>query len=305
MSASSDNAAPPLRVLVTGAAGQVGRALLEAAPAAGVTAVGFDRTTLDVTDFFAVRRAVKAHAPDVVINASAYTAVDRAQTEVGEAFAVNREGPRLLAAVCLGAGVPLVHVSTDYVFDGTREGPYTEDAITAPPSIYGMSKMAGEMAVREGLPGAHLIVRTAWVFSATGQNFVRTMLRLARERAVLRVVADQHGSPTAADDLAAALLVMARRLVADPSVSGTYHWAGAPPTTWHGLAEAVVAAARTHGPVAVHTVEPITTADYPTPAPRPANSVLATAKAEAVFGLTPPDWRSAVARVVARLLAEG
>jgi dTDP-4-dehydrorhamnose reductase len=292
-------------LLVFGAAGQLGRALFTLAPAEGIDTVGLDRRDVDVTDIAAVRRAVEGHRPDAVINAAAYTAVDRAEQEPDLAHAVNHDGARHLAEACAAAGVPLVHVSTDYVFDGLGEGPYAEDAPTGPTGVYGRSKLAGELAVRRALPGAHLIVRTAWVFSATGHNFVRTMLRLARERETLRVVADQYGSPTAADDLAAALLAMARRLLADPSVAGTYHWAGTPPTTWHGLAEAVVEEARRHGPVAAHTVEPIPTSAYPTPAARPANSVLDTTKAERVFGIAPPDWRAAVARVVERLWKEG
>ena len=290
-----------MKTLVLGAGGQVGRALLEAAAAVGLDAVGLDRAALDLTDAAAVRRAVEAHAPAVVVNAAAYTAVDRAESEPERAFAVNRDGAAHVAAACAAAGIPLVHVSTDYVFDGTKGVPYVEDDAANPLGVYGRSKWEGEEAVRAALPGRHLVVRTAWVFSATGHNFVRTMLRLARERDALRVVADQHGCPTAADDLAAALLAMARSLVADPACSGTYHWAGAPSTTWHGLAEAVVEEARRHGPVATRTVEPIPTSAYPTPAARPPSTALDCARAARVFGLTRPEWRPAVARVVAQL----
>jgi len=286
-------------LLVTGANGQVGHALAAMA-SADLEIVALGRARLDVTDADAVRRLVEAHAPDAVVNAAAYTAVDRAEGEPDLAFAVNRDGPAHLAGACAEAGIPLLHVSTDYVFDGAKEGPYTEDDPVAPLGVYGRSKWEGEEAVRERLD-RHVILRTAWVFSDHGHNFVKTMLRLAREREVLRVVADQHGGPTAASDIADALVAVARQVVAAPGRWGTYHVAGRPATTWHGFAEAIVEEARRHGPVAVRAVEPIPTAAYPTPARRPAHSVLDTAKITAAFGVEAPDWRPALARVVARL----
>ena len=291
-------------MLVTGASGQVGRALVAAAPAAGVEVVGLDRAALDVTDADAVRQALALHRPDAVLNAAAYTAVDHAEAEPAQAFALNRDGAAHVARACAEAGAWLVHLSTDYVFDGEGTAPYREDDPVSPLGVYGRSKAAGEAAVRDALPGRHLVVRTSWVFSATGQNFVRTMLRLARERDALHVVADQQGCPTPADDLARDIFTMLQAAVARPDLTGTYHWAGTPPTSWHGLAEAVVDQARRHGPVAVRRVEPIATEAFPTPARRPAWSVLDTAKATSVFGLAPPDWRPALARVV-RALAEG
>ncbi len=291
------------KVLVFGAGGQLGRALLAARPVQ-TEVVGLGRERGDVTDTAAVRTALKEHAPAAVINAAAYTAVDRAESEPDRAFAVNRDGPANLAAACAGAGVPLVHVSTDYVFDGSKPGPYTEDDAPNPAGVYGASKLAGEAAVATALPGEHLIVRTAWVFSQHGHNFVRTMWRLARERDVLRVVADQHGCPTAADDLAGALLVMTDALLENRGVAGLYHWAGTPAVTWHGFAQAIIEEARRRGAVATTYVEAIITADYPTPAARPPNAVLDTSKAQRTFGLEPPDWRAGLARVADQLAGD-
>jgi len=288
-------------LLVFGTGGQLGRSLLEAAARAGTPVTGLDRREADVTDAAALDRLLAAHAPVVVVNAAAYTAVDRAEAEPNLAFAINRDGAGNVARACSRAGVPLVHVSTDYVFDGRRAGAYAEDHPAAPAGVYGASKLAGEDAVREILPGAHLVVRTAWVFSALGSNFVRTIWRAARERDILRVVADQRGSPTPADDLADALVTMAVRLARDAGVAGLYHWAGAPPATWYDVACEVVEQARRHGPVATRAVEAITTAEYPTAAARPPNAVLDTRRAQGVFGLTPPDWRAGVERAVARL----
>lgn len=288
-----------MHLLVTGANGQVGHALAGmVAPDLVITAL--DRAGLDITDRDAVLRAVRVQHPDVVVNAAAYTAVDQAEREPERAFAVNRDGPAHLAEACEEVGIPLLHLSTDYVFDGTKGGAYTEEDPVAPLGVYGQSKWAGEEAVRAQTE-RHVILRTAWVFSDHGANFVKTMLRLGREREMLRVVADQHGGPTAAADIAAALLAIARQVTADPGRWGTYHFAGQPPTTWYGFAAAIFEEARRYGPLAVHAVTPITTAEYPTPAQRPANSVLATDRIEAAFGASAPDWRASLARTVARL----
>jgi dTDP-4-dehydrorhamnose reductase len=291
-----------MNLLVTGASGQLGRALAEAEE--GVNLVALDRTGLDVTDAEAVRRAVEAHAPDAVVNAAAYTAVDRAEAEPARAFAINRDGPKNLAAACAEGQIPLLHVSTDYVFDGTKGAPYVEDDAPNPLGVYGRSKWEGEEAVRER-QDRHVIVRTAWVFGPHGHNFVRTILRLAGERETLRVVADQRGCPTAASDLAVALLRIARAVVEEPGRWGTYHLAGQPPTTWHGFAEAVVEEARRWRPLAVREVVPLRTDAYPAVAPRPAEVVLDGGKIERAFGIEAPSWRPALARVVARLCEEG
>ncbi len=302
-----------MKLLVTGAGGQVGRALLRAADAFEGDLVGLRRDDLDVTDRDAVLRAVERHAPEVIVNAAAYTAVDRAEAEPEAAFAVNRDGPAHLAAACAEAGIPLVHFSTDYVFDGTKGTPYVETDPVTPLGVYGQSKWTGEEAVRERL-GRHVILRTSWVFSAHGHNFVKTILRLSREREVLRVVADQYGNPTAAADIARAALHIAKRAVAEPDVPpdqvrgrlwGTVHGAGTPATTWHGLAEAVIAEARRHGPVLAERIEPVPTSAYPTAARRPPDARLDTARLTEVWGLEPPPWREAVREVVAELAGRG
>jgi dTDP-4-dehydrorhamnose reductase len=289
------------RLLILGAGGQVGRALLQAAARAGREAVATTREDLDVTDPRSVAAALDRHRPTVVINAAAYTAVDRAESEAAKAFAVNRDGAAVVSAGCERAGVQLLHLSTDYVFDGTKSTAYDERDAPNPVGVYGRSKLAGEESVRSTLPDGHLIVRTAWVFSAWGNNFLRTIWRLIHEREEIRVVDDQLGCPTPADALASDLLRMAGSLEAGACDPGTYHWAGRPAVTWHRFAEAIVTEARKRGAIATRAVHAITTADYPTPAPRPANSVLDTSKARAAFGLTEPNWPEGLERAAARL----
>ncbi|MEM0963581.1 MAG: dTDP-4-dehydrorhamnose reductase [Bacteroidota bacterium] len=286
-----------MRVLVTGASGQVGRAILRLAPALGVDAVGLARADLDITDAVAVRQSVGSVQPDAVVNAAAYTAVDRAESAPDLAFAVNRDGARNVAEAARQRGVPVVQISTDYVFDGTQPTPYKTDDPTAPLGVYGASKEAGERAVRDTTPD-HMILRTAWVFSEHDGNFVTTMLRLASERDRLRVVADQWGHPTAADDVARAALAAATKAL--DGLSGTVHAAGAPLATWHDLAVATVEeAARVAGKAPI-PVDPISTAEYPTPARRPARVELDMASSLARFGLAPFDWRTSLAEVVRR-----
>ncbi|PWC35721.1 dTDP-4-dehydrorhamnose reductase [Azospirillum sp. TSO22-1] len=290
-----------MRMLVFGHDGQVAHALRTmAAPDLTVTALG--RAGADITDADAVRRAVEAARPDVAVNTAAYTAVDRAETEAEQAFAVNRDGAGHIAAACAAAGVPLIHYSTDYVFDGAKDGPWREDDPIAPLGVYGASKAAGEAAVRAAGP-RHVILRTAWVFGAHGNNFVRTMLRLGAERERLGIVADQRGCPTAAADLASAAVAVARHVLATGEGWGTYHCCGAPPTTWHGFAEAIFEERRRATGLAPPRLDAIATADYPTPARRPANSVLDTARFAARFGLPAPAWRDALGGVVRQLLA--
>ena len=261
----------------------------------------FDRAAADITRREAVAAALDAAHPDLVVNLAAYTAVDRAESEPAAAHAVNCAGAANVAAACARRGTPLIHLSTDYVFDGDKRGAYVEDDSVNPLGVYGRTKEAGERAVREALP-RHVILRTSWVYGAFGQNFVKTMLRLGAERPVLRVVADQHGSPTAAADIAAALVAITARLGEPDPPWGTYHFAGGGGvTTWHGFAEAIFAlAAPRLGPMP--RVEAIATADYPTAARRPANSVLDCAKIARAFGVAAPPWRESLARVVAELV---
>ncbi len=287
-----------MNILVTGAGGQLGRELaLRLAPD---EAVCLPRAALDLTDAPAVQATLARLRPRVVINAAAYTAVDRAEAEPDRAFAANRDAPATLARACAGIGAALLHVSTDYVFNGESRRPWREDDATAPINVYGASKLAGEQAVQDALP-RHLIVRTAWLFGAHGPNFVRTALRLARERGALRVVSDQTGSPTWAGHLAETLIALARRIAAGEALAfGVYHHAGAPAVSWHGFAEAIVHAAVTQGllPAPV-PVTPITTDEFPTPARRPAWSMLDGARMAATFGLAPPDWRGGLDQTLA------
>src|SRR5437763_8689473 len=288
-----------MKLLVLGSAGQIGHELCRFAWPADYRVAGFDRAEVDITDQGAVTAAVDRERPDIVINAAAYTAVDRAESEPDAAWAGNCAGAGYLAAACHANGIPLIHISTDYVFDGSKKGPYREDDPVNPLGVYGHSKEAGDRAVREAL-AEHVILRTAWVYSAHGHNFVKTMLRVAAERPVLRVVADQIGSPTSAADIAGAIARIVRRLAAGERHWGTYHFAGGGAVTWHGFAEAIFElAAQWDGTPPV--VEAITTADYPTPARRPANSVLDCSRIGDVFGIVPRSWREALAEVIREL----
>jgi dTDP-4-dehydrorhamnose reductase len=282
-----------MRIIVIGAQGQVGWELTRRAFALGHEALAWDVAELDITDAAAVDRAVTAGGAEVVINAAAYTAVDKAEQEPDLAFAVNRQGPAYLAAACARLGVPLLHISTDYVYDGAKIDPYVETDPTTPLGVYGQSKLEGDEAVRQRLP-RHLLLRVSWVFGIHGHNFVKTILRLAREREELRVVADQRGCPTFAGDIADVLLELAGRTAElDANAAwGTYHYCGEPATTWHGFASAIVQMARAREPLPLKTVTAITTVDYPTPAARPANSVLDCAKLADRFGIRPRPWRA-------------
>lgn len=279
-----------MMILVTGAGGQVGRELVMRAGQR--TLVGLDRSQLDITDADAVAAALSTHRVELVINAAAWTAVDRAESEPDAAWRVNCDGPATLAAVCAAAAVPLLHISTDYVFDGRSARPYDETSTVAPLGVYGRSKWAGEQAIRETLPERHVILRVAWVFGAHGGNFVRTMLRLGRERETLSVVADQYGAPTHAGAIAAALLSIADRYGAQATLPwGTYHLSGTPVTTWHGFAESIFAEACAAGLLArAPLVHPIPTAAYPLPAARPAHSALDCTLIRTRFGIEPMPW---------------
>ena len=289
-----------MKILIVGGSGQVGREFAGLVLPAGTETEMPGRRALDISDRSRVAAAIAGGGWSAVINAAAWTAVDRAETNVADAFAANALGPAILAEATRAAGIPLVHVSTDYVFDGRKAGPYVEDDPRNPLGVYGASKLAGEEAVRTGNP-RHLIVRTSWVFGRHGANFVKTMLRLAAERPQLRVVDDQRGSPTSAKDLAEALLAMTVRLVgSDADLSGTYHFANAGEATWCSFAREIVRLGAERGGRRPEVV-PITTAEYPTPAKRPANSRLSTAKLQERFGIVPRRWEPALAEVVEAL----
>jgi dTDP-4-dehydrorhamnose reductase len=288
-------------ILVTGGSGQVGLELQRLQLPSGVVLHAPGRAELDLESAPAIAQAVAARPWAAVINAAAYTAVDRAESDVVAAWRLNALAPAALAQATAAAGIPLVHVSTDFVFDGAKEAPYVEDDAVGPLGVYGASKEGGEQAVRTANP-RHVIARTAWVVSPHRANFLKTMLRLGAERPVLRVVADQRGCPTSAADLAAALLAIALRLARDPDApTGTFHVVNDGEATWHALAEAIFAeAARRGRPRPV--VEAIGTADYPTPARRPANSRLCCAKLGAAYGLKLRPWQPAIGGILDELL---
>jgi dTDP-4-dehydrorhamnose reductase len=294
----------PLHILVTGGAGQVGRELLVAEWPDHVVLHAPPRSELDLGDADSVRAAFDRTPFAAVINSAAWTAVDKAETDVAAAFSANAIGPALLAEATRQAGIPLIQVSTDYVFDGAKSAPYVETDAVAPLGVYGASKLAGEFAVLSGNPRS-LVLRTAWVHSAHRANFVKTMLRLAAERPLVRVVDDQHGCPTSARDIAAVLRTIALRMIVDPNApTGVYHFVNAGQTTWAALAREIFAlSAKMGGPSA--EVKRITTAEYPTPARRPANSRLSTEKLSRDYGVQPRPWQSAVADIVAELQPQG
>ncbi|EAR52126.1 dTDP-4-dehydrorhamnose reductase [Oceanicola granulosus HTCC2516] len=233
-----------------------------------------------------VRRTLDTFRPDALINAAAWTAVDAAETEEPAAHALNAEAPAALARLAAEAGLPIVHISTDYVFNGADDAPYATDATTAPLGVYGRTKLLGEQGVAMAAnPAGWAVLRSSWVFSAHGANFVKTMLRLGTERDELRVVADQAGGPTPADAIARACATIAEALAADPGKSGIYHFSGTPDTSWAGFAREIMARAGLDC-----RIEEIPSADYPTPAPRPLNSRLDCRTTEAAFDLARPDW---------------
>ena len=297
---------PAPRVLVAGREGQLARALVPVFAAAGWRVAAKGRAEgLDLAGpAAAIVEAVRAEAPDLVVNAAAYTAVDRAESEPATAMAVNRDGAAALAAAAAAVGAPVLHVSTDYVFDGAKGEPYAEGDAPAPTGAYGRSKLEGEAAVAAANPRS-LLLRTSWVCSATGHNFLRTMLRLAAEgREEVSVVADQRGAPTFAADLADAILRVAPRLVASPAgdeAFGVFHLGGAPDTTWHGFAAAVFAGVAARGRRAP-ALRAIPTSAYPTPTRRPADSRLDCSRIAAVHGIRRPEWRPALERCLDELL---
>jgi dTDP-4-dehydrorhamnose reductase len=283
-------------VLVIGSYGQLGRELARQAWPDGTELVGFDRDTFDVSIPGVATAALDQFAPDLVVNAAAYTAVDRAETEIDAAVAGNVRAPQYVAAACAARGTALVHVSTDYVFDGTQQRPYVETDPTAPVNVYGRTKHDGEEAIR-GVWANHLILRTAWLYSAFGNNFVKTMLRLAGERPEVRVINDQFGAPTSAADLARCIIAMAPRAVAGTAAFGTYHVTNSGCTSWHGFAAEIFADLRKRTGKAVKLVG-IDTSQYPTPARRPAFSRLDCGKLERNFGIVMRPWQAALADVL-------
>ncbi len=290
------------RILVTGTSGQLAAAL-QALGGDDIRLAG--RPELDFDAPAAIAATLARLAPRIIVNAAAYTAVDKAESEPDAAARANHHGPEILARYCADAGIALIHISTDYVFDGTKGAPYVEADPPSPAGIYGKTKLAGERAVLESGARA-VILRTSWVYSATGKNFVRTMLAAAKRTPVLRVVADQRGCPTAAPDLARAILAIVQRIDNggwQPAYRGVFHAAGTGETTWHGLAAATFEAAARHG-AKPPEVEPIATTDWPTPAQRPADSRLDCSRLADIFGVRLPVWTESLETVVDEIMAQ-
>lgn len=295
-----------MRILLTGVTGQIGRALLPRLSTLG-TVVAADRKTLDLAAPKDISRRLDELHPDLIVNPAAYTAVDRAEDERDLAFAVNAEAPRALARWAVSKAVPLVHFSTDYVFNGQGSLPWREEDAAAPLSVYGSSKLDGEQAVRSA-GGAHLVIRTSWVFDATGNNFLRTITRLAKERQELRVVSDQFGAPTSASLIADCVVRMLGR---SPEMDTTFdkaggimHLAASGCTSWHGFASAIVAGLRRRDvPLSVERLLPIATAEYPTKARRPLNSRLDLSRLSTAFGVVPDGWVEGLDQELDRVVA--
>jgi dTDP-4-dehydrorhamnose reductase len=293
-----------MRIAVTGRTGQVVQSLLARAAASGVSVIARGRPELDLEQPDSIRAALAGARPDCIVNAAAYTAVDKAEAEPDRAMRINGQGAGAVAAAAASLGVPLIQISTDYVFDGMAPRPWRESDATGPLSAYGRSKLAGEQAVAAATKD-HAILRTAWVYSPYGANFVKTMLRLAENRDEVAVVADQLGSPTSAADLAEAIIAVARALIGRPSdgaLRGTFHAAGSGEASWADVAEAIFEASAAQGGHSAR-VKRITTADYPTPARRPANSRLDCSLLAVRYGLRLPDWRTPLRACVAELVA--
>lgn len=294
------------KILLTGVNGQVGHALQKRLLNHNVVALNRDQ--LDLIDTDAIRRVVRTIQPDLIINPAAYTAVDKAETEPDLAYAINAVAPQVLAEEAARLNAAFIHFSTDYVYDGTKSSAYIEIDSVNPISVYGKSKLAGEEAIRlVGLP--HLILRTSWVYGAYGKNFLKTIIRLASERESLRIVADQYGAPTSNESIADAVVsLLTVWQINDASQTGIYHLTNQDKTSWHGFSEAIVeeyqglAANKNWPPLIANKIVPISTADYPTPAARPANSYLDNSKLNQVFGVTLPIWQQGLQQVMHSLV---
>lgn len=304
--ACGPNSSRGSEVLVLGHRGMLGCALLKRFNAEGVIALGLDLPDVDITRVESVTECLQSHQPRLVINCAGYTAVDKAESEPELAFAVNRDGPGNLAAACNESSIAMIHISTDYVFDGKASRPYREDDPAAPRGVYAVSKWEGEEAVRANLP-EHLVVRTSWLFGFEGSNFVKTILKLARDREELKIVTDQYGCPTWSVDLANALVRITGMVFhgVDRGAWGTYHFCGEGITTWHAFAEEIVQEGRRYEKLKVARIVPISTAEYPTAAPRPAWSAMDCVKIAKMFDITPPSWRIGLRETVKHLCTSG
>lgn len=288
-------------LIIIGSKGQLGWELVRRGRQKGFEILAFDYPEIDITDPASVKARIPSKKSGWVINAAAYTAVDKAESEPDAAFAVNRDGPGYLARHCCVSDLPLIHISTDYVFDGSKTEAYTEQDTVLPIGVYGESKAAGETEIRNHLP-RHIILRTAWLYGVNGQNFVKTILSLGRERPVVKVVSDQLGCPTYAADLADTVLTVIEKGIGDRSdLWGTYHYCGSGATTWYAFTEAIYKIASQYEKLVLKDLVPIKTADYPTPARRPLNSVLDCRKIEKNFGIKPRPWQEALSEMISDL----
>lgn len=283
-----------MKILVFGHSGQVATEL-RALDGNGIQIIALDRAAADLTDPAACAAAIDAHAPDAVINAAAYTAVDKAESDHATADLINAQAPAAMARACAARDIPFVSISTDYVFSGEGNAPWQPDDPADPQGIYGSTKRDGEILIEE-IGGRYAVLRTSWVVSAHGNNFVKTMLRLGAERDALTIVADQIGGPTGAAEIARACVTIARTLISEPEKSGIYHFAGAPDTSWADFARAIFDQAGISC-----TVTDIPSTDYPTPAKRPLNSRMDCGTTHTAFGITRPDWRESLTRIIAQL----
>ena len=293
-----------MKILIFGAKGQLGCELVRQARDYPAAIQAPRRSLMDITAISQVREVITGVRPSLVINAAAYTDVDGAETETGAAFAANSHGPENLARCCCSEQIPLIHVSTDFVFDGKKRKPYAEDDPIGPLGVYGRSKAEGEANIRAHA-NEHLIVRTSWLYGVYGRNFVSTVLSLAKKKEKIRVVNDQYGSPTSAADLAAALLQIADRIAKRSTISwGTYHYSGQGITTWHKFAENILNMASSKASIQIPQVEPITTAEYPTKAARPAYSALDCRRIAKDFGIHPKPWKQSLKATINRIFSD-
>ena len=293
-----------MKALVTGTTGQLGCELIRQVVDYSFEAVPISEDELDITDFDQIKKIFQGVQPDLVINPAAYTNVDQAESETEKVFRINRDGAENLAKICVDHDIPLIHVSTDYVFDGKKNEPYVEDDPVLPLGIYGESKAAGEQAIDSLLP-KHIIIRTSWLYGVYGQNFVKTMIRLGKERRELSVVSDQFGCPTSATDLAAAILFIVEHLFkASKPAWGTYHFCGEGITSWHRFAETIFEVVGRTQSVKPPVVRPITTSEYPTQAERPAYAALNCNRIRHHFGVKQKPWQQSLEEVIKRIFIE-
>ncbi len=291
-----------MKILITGAQGQVGKELVSIANQRGFDVSAAGQTELDITQLKNIESYVEVHQPDLVINAAAYTAVNKAEEEQDITYAINRDGTANLAAVSKEKNIPLLHISTDYVFDGTKSEAYSENDAVSPLGVYGISKWQGEETIRQTLP-EHIILRVAWVFGAQGNNFVKTMLRLAKDRDELSVVEDQFGRPSPAKDIAKTLIILAEQYQKEKTLEwGTYHYCGDEKVSWCGFAKEILKQAKEQGLIEKDIkVNAITTAEYQDPTKRPANSMLDCEKIKNTFGIEMPSWKKSLNQVLTEL----